>query len=287
MVLVFGATGTVGTEVVRALRAQSVETRGLVRAASKAHLVERQGAEAAVGDLEDRDSLESALAGAEAAFLVTPTNPKQVQWEGNAIDAARAAGASLVKLSVVNADPEATEMIYRIHGEAERLLRQSGLDHTVLRCNEFMQNLLLSAETIADPDGRFFGTAVGGRGMGMVDVRDVAAAGAAVLTAAEHRGDTHLMTGPEALSFDRAAAQLTSALGRTISYVELPADEYRTALVGDGAPAWLADAFLELYASFGRGMAECVTTAVRDLTGTEPRSLERFARDHRDALSAG
>jgi uncharacterized protein YbjT (DUF2867 family) len=150
-----------------------------------------------------------------------------------------------------------------------------------------MQNLLLSAETIAEPDGRFFGTAVGGRGMGMVDVRDAAAAGAAVLTAGEHGGDTHLLTGPEVLSFEAAAAVLTKALGRAISYVELPADEYRAALVGDGTPAGLADAFLELYASFGRGMAERVTTAVRDLTGAEPRSLERFARDHRDALSGG
>jgi uncharacterized protein YbjT (DUF2867 family) len=287
MILVTGSTGNVGSHLVPALRERGLPVKGLVHSPHKVERLRASGAEAVVGEFEDPGSLEDAFSGVNRVFMLTPTALKQPEWEQSIIAAARGAGASaVVKLSVVGADPDSELLMCRNHGRSESALRESGIPWTVLRCNEFMQNFLLSASTIS-AEGKVYGTGVGSTGVAMVDARDIASVAATVLADQSHEGSTHLLTGAEAVSFEQAARQLSAGLGTDVSYVELPAEGYRSALVDEGTPEWYADALAELYAAYGGGLADQVTPAVRDVTGSEPRSVEDFARDHAQALLGG
>jgi uncharacterized protein YbjT (DUF2867 family) len=131
MILVVGATGTVGRNVVDALADAGVPARALVRSEEKGRHARERGLEVAVGDLSDRASLDRALEGVERMFLVTPATEGQVALETSAIDAARDAGVRhVVKVSVVGADPDAPVRYSRNHGQIDEHLRRSGLAFT-------------------------------------------------------------------------------------------------------------------------------------------------------------
>lgn len=286
MILVTGSTGTVGLALLAALRDRSLDCVALVHSHERAEVAAELGAEPRVGDFGNRSSLEAAMNGVDRLFMLTPSSPDQVGWEASIVALAGEANVKrIVKLSVINADPEAPEFIYRSHGQSERRLAESGIRHTILRCNDFMQNLLDSAETITS-EGRVYGTGVGDAGVAMVDVRDIAAAAAQALA---DEGEEHrhfVATGPEAISFDDAAAVLSAELAVPVAYEELSGDDYSAALVDAGLEEWRADSLRELYESYGEGTAAEVSADVRELTGSEPRPLGSFARDNADRLLA-
>jgi uncharacterized protein YbjT (DUF2867 family) len=284
-VVVTGATGNVGSALVPELAGRGAAVRALVHDPAKADGVVAAGAEPVVGEFGRPDSYAAAFQGADALFVLAPNDPDQVAWERDLAATARAAGLQrVVKLSVANADPGSPVSLYRTHGECEEAVREAGVGVTVLRCCEFMQNFLLSAETLRT-DGALYGTGVGAEKVAFVDVRDVAAVAAELLTGDGPAGAEYLLTGPEAITFDEAAGRLGAALGTPIAYVEVPADEYRGALVDDGVPGWYADVLVELYESYGRGVAAKVTDVVPALTGRPARTVDDFARDHAAQLS--
>ncbi|MGH2981887.1 MAG: NmrA family NAD(P)-binding protein [Solirubrobacterales bacterium] len=286
MILVTGSTGTVGRELLAELRDRNVGAAALVHSRDKAEVVGRLGAEARIGDFDDHDTLRAAVRNIDRLFLLTPATPRQVAWETDLLAIASEAGIErIVRLSVINADPRAPEFIYSSHGRCEQALAESGIAHTILRCNDFMQNFLLSAETISSK-GRVYGTGVGRAAVGMVDVRDIAAVAAETLSEDGHEGRRLVVTGPEAISFPAAAQILSSVLRTSVAYEELPGNDYVAALVGVGLPEWRAESLRELYESYGGGTAAVVTGAVRETTGARPRALKHFARDHTDQLLA-
>ncbi len=157
----------------------------------------------------------------------------------------------------------------------ERAIRETGVDDTFLRVNLFMQGLL---------EGRFY-AAAGDAKVSLVDVRDIAAAAAAVLTGEGHAGKTYTLLGPEALSHAVLAAKLSDALGRTITFVDMSPEAMREALSHTPMPAWQADGLIEDYVHYHRGEASAVTSGVQDAAGTVPRSFETFAQDFAAAFS--
>jgi uncharacterized protein YbjT (DUF2867 family) len=180
VILVTGATGHIGSELVRLLAGQGAPARALVHSPDKATVIQRLGLEVAVGDFEQPDSLDAAMAGCDHLLLLAPSSPSP-QQEYNVIDAARRAGvAHVVKVSFLGADPDAREVFHRRHGQIEQYLAQSGLAHTVLQPNYFMQNFLMSAPSVAG-QGVLYGMTGQGR-TSYIDTRDVAAAAAQVLT---------------------------------------------------------------------------------------------------------
>jgi uncharacterized protein YbjT (DUF2867 family) len=284
-IVVTGATGNVGTPLVADLVARGAAVRALIHDPYKADAVAAAGAVPVAGDFSRPASYAAAFEGADALFVVAPNAPEQVAWERDLATTARLAGLDrVVKLSIMNADPGSAVGLYRVHGECEEAVREAGVGVTALRCCEFTQNFLLSAETLRE--GALYGTGAGDGKVAFLDVRDIAAVAAELLTRDEAAEPDYLLTGPEALTFDEAARRLGAALRREVSYVELPADEYRAALVGDGVPGWYAETLAELYAGYADGAAGRVTGTVRDLTGSDPRSVEDFARDHAAQLGA-
>jgi uncharacterized protein YbjT (DUF2867 family) len=277
MILVIGGRSKIGTALIGELLSRDQRVRTLVRAA------EPSGGRSAVhesvtGDLADEDSLVKAMEGVEKVFLLSSPHPDAVHWHRNAIDAARRTGVQLlVRSSIIGADRESAAEFVSAHTTCDRYLADSGLPHAIVRPNLFLQNIPESTIPSVDASGNFYANAGEAR-LSMVDTRDVAAVAAAVLTEPGHVGAHYDVTGPEALSYSDVAVKLTTAMGRPISYVDVPDGAVRNALVGAGLTEWFAGALVGLYQDYRRsgtdGYAARITDTVKRLTGRPPRSLD-------------
>jgi uncharacterized protein YbjT (DUF2867 family) len=280
MILVIGATGTVGSEVVRQLVATRERPRALVRDPATAHQRLGDQVEQVVGDLDRPETIAAALAGVDRVFLLTTQSSRQPEWERAVIGAAARAGVGqLVKLSVFRANEQSPLQVARQHGQAERVLAQSGLAATILRPVFFMQNLLAMVH-----DGAI-ATAAGDGRVAMVDARDIAAVAVATLTGGGHAGKTYTLTGPEALSFYQVASVLSRQTGRPLRHVRVPPDKVRVTLQGRGVAAWFADDMAKLHSMLAVGYEEVVTDDIHRVTGRPPRTLAQFAGDHAGVLT--
>lgn len=280
MILVTGATGTVGSEVVRQLVATGERPRALVRDPATARQRLGDQVEHVVGDLDRPETIAAALAGVDRVFLLTTQSSRQPEWERAVIGAAARTGVGqLVKLSVFRANEQSPLQVARQHGQAERVLAQSGLAATILRPVFFMQNLLAMVH-----DGAI-ATAAGDGRVAMVDARDIAAVAVATLTGGGHAGKTYTLTGPEALSFYQVASVLSRQTGRPLRHVRVPPDKVRVALQGRGVAAWFADDMAKLHSMLAVGYEEVVTDDIHRVTGRPPRTLAQFAGDHAGVLT--
>lgn len=282
MILVTGATGTVGGLVLTELCAKGVATRGLVRSPERADTLRGYDCDVAVGDFADPASLAEALEGVDAMFLVSPTRPDQADLEVAAVDAAARAGVQrIVKVAAIGYD-DGLGPIGEQHAQVVRRLRDSGVAHTLLAPNDYMNNLLRHAATVQE-QGRY-AIACGDAAISSIDARDVAAVAVHVLTSEGHEGRTYTLTGPEALTMADVAARLSKVAGREVSYVAVDPDEER-AQVRQAMGEWYADAFGELHAFYRAGRAAAVTDEVRKATGRDARSIEEFLADHASAFA--
>lgn len=278
-VLVTGATGTVGSHVVRTLAARGVPVRAFARDLGKAEALLGADVDTAVGDFSDRDSIDRALAGADRVFLACGNTPDQVDHERAVIDAAAAAGVErLVKLSGPWAAIDAEHVFARWHGEIERHLLAAGPPWVLLRPRTYLTNLLAFAGTVAQT-GMLFAPARTAR-ISFVDPRDVAEAAAVALVDDGHHGQVHTLTGPQAITYGRIAEALTEATGRPVTYVDVPEDAARRSMLEAGLPAPIAEAILGIFASQRAGTMADTTDTLRMLLGREPRTVDDFARDH-------
>jgi uncharacterized protein YbjT (DUF2867 family) len=275
MILVTGATGTVGSEVVRQLVAVGQRPRAFVRDPDRAHRRFGEHCEYVAGDLDRPETLEAGLAGVDRVFLITPQSTRQLDWEGDVIGAAARAGARhVVKVSVFRADEHSPLQIARQHGHAEQALERSGLAYTIVRPVFFMQNLLGMVRNCA------IYTAAGDGRVAMVDARDVAAVAVAALTSRGDEGRIYTLTGPEALSFDDVAETLSGKIGGQIRHVRVPPDAVGHALERTGVESWFADDMAKLHGMLAGGYEDVVTGDACAVTGSRPRTLSRFARDY-------
>jgi uncharacterized protein YbjT (DUF2867 family) len=278
-ILVTGATGTVGGHVVRSLAQRGLPVRAFVRDRDKAARALGPGVELAVGDFADRRSIERALAGADRLFLACGNVDGQVAYECAAIDAAAAAGITrVVKLSGPDASVDSPLVFERWHGAIERHLTGSGLPHVLLRPRTYLTNLLAYAGAVART-GMVLAPAGTAR-ISFIDPRDVADVAAECLIGEGHQGRRYTLTGPEAITFDRVAQELSAATGRPVTYVDVGDDDARRAMTSEGLPPMVADAIVAIFASQRAGSMATTTDAVRTVTGRDPRTVAGFARDY-------
>ena len=290
MIVVTGATGQAGSEVVRALAARGERVRAFVRDPGPARPKLGANVELAVGDLADPRSVRAALDGAGTLFLSCADDPRRVGWETSAIDAAVAAGVRrVVKLSAVGAAPGSPVAFWDWHGRVEEHLRASGTGWVILRSSWYMSNLLAAAAQVA-AEGRLYAPAGQAR-IAMIDPRDVGAAAAEVLlspglASPGHEGRTYLVTGPEAITFSQVAAGLSAAVGHRIEFTDIPGEAAEQAMIAGGMPAFVAGQIVRIFAQLRQGADRRVTATVQALTGNAPRDVAAFARDHARLFAA-
>jgi len=278
MILVTGAAGTTGSEVVRQLATKGIRARALIRNPEKAKLFTGPGVETVIADLEKPATLDAALKGVDKVFLVSSADPRVGLLHGNLIESAKRAGVKqIVRLSAISASPGSPVQLLKWHGEVDERLSRSGLSYVILRPTFFMQNIFFSRASIQQ-DGTIHGSFKDGK-LAPIDARDVALTAAAVLTSEGHSGRIYELTGPEALNFAKVAEAVGRGIGRPVAYVDDPPDASRANALSAGWPAWMADGFVELMSYFSSGGAEGVNGTVEKLTGKKPRTVETFAKD--------
>lgn len=278
MITVTGATGTIGSELIRLLSEAGVETRAISRDPSgqrevpNIHWVQ--------GDLADPKSLKAAFTGCEKLFLLTGNTDRMVKLQKNAIRAAKDAGIPhVVKLSALGSSEHSTSVIGIWHYIVEQYLVDSGLDWTILRPHVFMQNLLDQKESIVK-NGVFYSPS-GDADIPLIDTRDIALASKEVLIGGNHIGQTYTLSGPEAISYHECAKILSEVLGKTVTYSPETFDEAWTRMRNNDVPLFLISGQLALagYHRAGRG-TQVITDAVKKITGREARSFKAFAEDY-------
>ena len=285
MILVTGATGKVGQEVVRQLATAGVPARALVRDPTLASHIRIPGIEIVVGDLARPETLPPVFAGVNGIFLLTPAAPDQVELQSNALEAGRRAGARrIVKVSVAGG-PDAGTQIGRWHWATEKQIEASGLGFTFLRPTLYMQQILAYAPSIAATGS--FSAPMGAGEIAVVDTRDVASVAVAALTEDGHDRRIYDLTGPEALSYDRMADAISDAIGKKVVYAHVPPEYTKKQMLADGFPRWLVDDMLVLASSFRDGYGAAVTSTVAEVTKHPPRSFRQFARDYANVFRDG
>lgn len=278
MICVTGAGGTVGSEIVRQFQSARIAFRCTYFTKERAQAARERGLDVFLIDYERPETLGAALEGCERLFLLGPNALNQSELERNVLEAARARGVQhIVKQSVLRADEMSYELA-RVHRQIERAIESSGLAWTFLRPNSFMQNAVTFMSGTIRSDSAFFSASEQAR-ISHVDVRDIAAVAVKALTEPGHVGRAYELTGPEALSYDDLASELSKVLGRTISHVSLPPSDLKAAMLADGLPERLADRLLDLERYFREDQASRVTDDVRRVTGTAPRSYADYVRE--------
>jgi uncharacterized protein YbjT (DUF2867 family) len=281
-VLVTGATGNTGAALVELLVQREVPVRAMVWTEQAAARFAGTPVTPVVADYDDAAAVRRALAGVDRAYLVTPSSERAQAQQVRFAELAAEAGVShLVKLSQLGADAASPVRFLRYHAAVERRIRELGIGATFLRPNLYLQGMLALAGSIRE--GRLFAP-IGDARVSAVDVRDIAAVAAAVLTEPGHEGATYTITGPAAPTHAEIAAALGEATGRPVAFVDVPPAAFGDQLRGV-LPDWQVEGLLEDYAHYARGEAAAVLPTVREVTGREPRTVAEFARDHKAAFT--
>ncbi|SNR24894.1 NAD(P)H-binding protein [Actinomadura mexicana] len=285
MILVTGATGNVGGQVIARLVERGIRARAVTRDPGSARLPE--AAEVVRGDLADPEGLRPCLDGVDAVFLMWPFHDARPMTAILEVIEQHARRVVLLSSGAVQdglAPDRHTDPVGRSHAEVERLLRRSGLAWTVLRPSTFAANALWWAgqiragDTVAGPFGAVR--------MAMLHEADIAAVAVAALTEDGHDQECHRLTGPELLTQAEQVHIIGRALGRPLRWRELSREQARRRLLDDASfPDSFVDVLLDGYAKMLDAPAPALTRTVETVTGTPARTFHQWVLDHAEHFS--
>ena len=282
-ILVTGSTGTIGSEVIRHLHARRADVRALVRDPGKAKLPD--GVVPVVGDMTDVDAMRQALSGVDTLFLLNAVVPDELTQALITMDLAREAGIQrIVYFSVLMGDRFTDVPHFSGKYTVERMIAEEQLPASILRPAYFMQNDLSLKEALSDH--AVYPMPVGGRGVAMVDARDVGEVVALELIRREQAtepfpAETIEVCGPEALTGHDLAAIWSEALGRQVNYGgdDLAAFEQ---MLRRFAPGWMAHDMRMMVRGFqkhGMTAQSGAVTQLETMLGRPLRHYRDFARE--------
>ncbi|WP_323959654.1 NAD(P)H-binding protein [Arthrobacter sp. JZ12] len=271
---VTGSTGHVGGAVARALAEAGHEQTLVVRDLARAPQL--PGAPVAAASYADKAASVEALRGSRVLFMVSGAEAQdRVDQHRTFIDAAAEAGVQhIIYTSFLAAAPDATFTLGRDHWATEEHIRNSGMKFTFLRDNFYLDVLPL----FAGEEGVLRGPAGNGR-VAAVARADVARAAVVVLKEpGAHEERSYDLTGPEALSLAEAAEVITRVTGRPTRYEKETVEEAYASRAHYGVPQWQLDAWVSTYTAIASGQLAQPTTAVEELTGRPPLTLEQLLK---------
>jgi len=278
MICVTGAGGTVSSDLIKQLESANAPFRAAHFSNEKAEAARARGINAVIIDYNRPEMLRAAFQGCEKLFLLGPNVLNQSELEQNAVEAAKAVGVQhIVKQSVLGADEEAFSLAL-VHRPVEKAIESSGLTWTFLRPNSFMQNVVTYMGETIKAEAAFY-SASGEAKISHVDVRDIAAVAVKALTEPTHAGKAYTLTGPEALTYDEIANELSKVLGRPISHISLPPSDLKQGMLAEGMPEEIADRMLDLERYYREDQASRITNDINQVTGREPRQFAEFVRE--------
>lgn len=290
VILVTGATGTVGSEIVKQLTLPSaspsldIRVRAAVHSQNKADEFKRNNKKVEVVNMDYNkpQTIAEVLNNVDKLFWLTLPRPNMTEISSNLIKEAKENDVRhIVKLSVMGADAEPGTTIGRLHRQEEKIIEESGIPYTFLRAGAFMQNFInFFGQTIKNQNAFYLPTGDGK--VSFVDVRDIAGIAVGLLSKdrVQHEAKAYGITGQEALSYSQAAEILSKVIGKKISYVYISQEDAQKSMKEMGMEDWLIAALIELYNIIKAGYASQTTDTVEKIIGRKAISFEQFVRDH-------
>ncbi|HEY3765539.1 MAG TPA: NAD(P)H-binding protein [Gaiellales bacterium] len=264
-VLVTGATGKVGRELVAGLVHDGRSVRALARDPAKADLPD--GVDVVAGDIRDPAAVDDHARGVDAAFVLWPF------MDADGVDAVtRALGRRVRRIVVLSAEA-AAHRPDSFWASIERATERTAREWTFLRPTGFAANTLMWADQIRET--RVVRWVYGEAARSLIDERDIAAVAARALTEDRHAGATYVLTGPEALTQIEQVHRIGEAIGRDVRWQEIAREDVQHQLGG------VPDTALETWASFVAD-PEVVTSTVEQVTGRPASTFRAWARRHAD-----
>ena len=280
-VLVTGATGTVGSEVVKALLRRGAQVRAFTRTQPKPGTFPAT-VEIALGDLTDPVSVAEAMKGVDGLFLLIGNVADEFTQALTAYGLAKKAGLKHVTyLSVFKADQFPEVPHFAAKSAVEEAIRAGGTPNTILRPGYFVQNERRLKSVLTGPG--IYPIPAGNQGLAAVDVRDIAEAAAISLTEEGHKGKTYDLVSSEMLTGPGATATWSKLLAKKITYAgHGDFDGFEAQLRNAGMPSWIAydlRVMFQGYVERGLSNTENQTARFAALLGHEPRTYSSFAEE--------
>jgi uncharacterized protein YbjT (DUF2867 family) len=274
MILVTGASGTVGRAVLNEVARSGAKHKAMYRSANEAAKAP-PATQTVIADFAKKETLAAALKDVDSVYLVCSPIPDLVQLEGNMIDASVAAGVKHIVLNSALGAGDYAKSFPSWHRKVEDKLKATGISFTILRPNSFHQNVVTYFAPSIRTQGVFY-SSMGDTHVSFVDVRDIAVVAAKALAGGEHSGKTYELNGPEALSYSEVAEKISKHAGRKVQYVDIPAEAQRKAMLDQGMPPWQVDALLDLQGYYTSGKGGAVDPLLQNLLGRPAITMDRF-----------
>ena len=275
--LVIGASGTVGSNIVKDLVALGHQVRATT---SRKDATGTKGSvDTVLLNLASGEGIAAALKGVDGAFLLAPPGYADQEKLLSPIvaEATRQKTGKVVLMTAMGAN--AADTPFR---RVEQQLEASGLRYNVIRPNWFMQNFQTFWAHGINADGRI-ALPAGTAKTSFIDARDIAAVAVRLLTTNDQDNKAFDITGPESLTHAEVAAILANETGRNIAYQDIDPDVLRKGLLAGGVPADYTEFLLVILGFLKQGYAEPITSEVKNLLGREPIRFAKYAKDARAA----
>ena len=288
MILITGASGSVGKTVLREAIGKEPKVRAMYRSKEEAAKAPAE-CEPVLADYSDKPSLRGAIEGVTRVFLVCSPIPQLVELESNVVDVCKESGVKHVVLNSAMGAGDYGKSFPSWHRKVEDKLKASGMSYTILRPNGFLQNIVAFHAASIRTQGAFY-QAMGDAKVSYLDVGDIAAVAVKALQGGAHAGKTYELNGPEAISNEEMAKRISKVGGRPVKFVDIPEAAQREAMLGLGMPDWQVTALLELQQYYKQGGGAKTDGLLKSLLGREPVTLDQYltanVREFRDQAAS-
>ncbi|HKV64366.1 MAG TPA: SDR family oxidoreductase [Candidatus Acidoferrum sp.] len=288
MILITGASGSVGKAVLQEAIRTGSNVRGMFRSKEEAAKAPSR-CEAVLADYADKQSLRKALEGVSSVYVVCSPIPQLVQLESNMIDACKESGVQHVVLNSALGAGDYDKSFPSWHRKVEDKLKATALSYAILRPNGFLQNIVTYNAPSIRAQGAFY-AAMGDAKVSYLDVGNIAMVAVKALQGGPHAGKIYELNGPEAISNRELAARISKVTGQTVTFVDIPETAQRDAMLGLGMPEWQVTALLELQQYYKQGGAARTDNLLQTLIGRPPVTLDQYltanAREFRDQAAS-
>lgn len=279
-ILVTGASGNVGREIVSRLKERQID----FIAASRRGAYFSPDIRQRVFDYSLSALVEELCRDIDVLFLLVPLSPSMKDYARRMIEAAQKSGVKFILFnSIFGADPESSYLLHQVHGEIESLLDLSGIPWTALRSNRFMQGFVLQhldglrqgAVFIPESEAK----------SSFVDTRDVADAAVEILlNPTGYPNKYYDLTGPEALTIEEMVGEVAKVVGHRIAYVPVTEGAARHRMLRDGGDLWTTEAVLSQYRAAREGKMAPIIRNLSEVLGVEPRRFTKLVLEMADIL---
>jgi uncharacterized protein YbjT (DUF2867 family) len=280
-VLVLGATGNIGSKLVRDLLKQQTEVRAGAPASELSKICDTDLVMLNV-DFDEPQTLDQAMANVYAVFMLLPLDERMEGWAKNILEAAKRQKVQFIlRSSCAWAHPESTDLLFRTHGQIDEMVRQRGIPYCITHPNVFMQNFSTYMAPMINDEGKIYSTMDRRTRISYIDVRDIAAVNAAILkNPLMHRGLEYTLNGPEALTLEDICATITVVTNRKVIYSPLTEKHFIHEQRKKGIPDWHTEVILSLNRTADAGQLDKITDDVFRLTQVPLVSFTRFTKDY-------